>query len=61
MKSIRQEQNFQVNVDLAQEFFSRVKTGSVLVCRPCDCTSGNLNNTRVIEMCRGVYLAIAVP
>ena len=36
-------------------FIFGVKTGSMLVCRPCDCTSGNLNKTIVREKSRGVY------
>ena len=55
----------QVNFDPGQ-FFSGVKTGSMpvgnrllmLVCRPCECTSGNLNKTSVREKSRGVYLPI---
>ena len=39
-------------------FFFGVKTGSMLVCRPCDCTSGNLNKTSVREKSKGVYLPI---
>ena len=35
----------QVNFDAGQDFFSGVKTKSMLVCRPCDLTSGNLNKT----------------
>ena len=35
---------FQVNFDPG---LSGVNTGSMLVCRPCECTSGNLNKTSV--------------
>ena len=38
---------FQVNFDLGQDF-----------CRPCDCTSGNLNKTSVRQKFGGVYLPI---
>ena len=44
----------QVNFDPGQEFFSGVKTKSMLVCRLCDFTSGNVNKTCVRWMCRGV-------
>ena len=35
-----------------------VKTGSMLVCRPYDCTSGNFTKTSVREKSREVYLQI---
>ena len=38
--------------------FSHTQTGSVLVCRSCDCASGNLNKTSVREKSKGVYLPI---
>ena len=44
----------QVNFDPGQEFFSGVKTKSMVVCRACDFTSGNVNKTCVRWMCRGV-------
>ena len=34
-------------------FFSGVKTGSMLVCQPCESTSGNLNKTSLREKSRG--------
>ena len=37
---------------------SGVKTGSTLVCRPCDATSGNLNKTSARERSRGVDVQI---
>ena len=44
----------QVYFDPGQDnLFSAVKTGSMLVCRPCDFTSGNLNKTSVREKSRG--------
>ena len=45
----------QVNFDPGQDFFfSGVKTGSMLVCQPCDRTSGNLNRkvTRCLSASR---------
>ena len=49
----------QVNFDPGQDFFfSGVKTGSMLVCLPCDRTSGKLNKTIVRERSRGVYLPV---
>ena len=35
------------------KIFSGVKTESMLVCEPCDCTYENLNKTGVRKMCRG--------
>ena len=55
VKIIRREQNCRcVNFEPGPG----VKTGSMLVCRPCDCTPGNLNNTSIREKSRGVYLQI---
>ena len=57
VKWIRREQNCRWTLTRAKtHFFSGVKSGSMLVCRPCDCTSGNLNKTSVREKSRGVYL-----
>ena len=57
VKLIRREQNSRWTFTQAKtSFISGVKTGSMLVCRPCDCTSGNLNKTSVREKPRGVYL-----
>ena len=43
----------QANFDTGQDLiFSGVKTGSMLVCRPCDSTSANLNKTTVKEKSR---------
>ena len=59
VKLIRREQNSRWTFTQAKTLFiSGVKTGSMLVCRPCDCTSGNLNKTSVREKPRGVYLPI---
>ena len=59
VKLIRREQNSRWTFTQAKtSFISGVKTGSMLVCRPCDCTSGNLNKTSVREKPRGVYLPI---
>ena len=59
VKLIRREQNSRWTFTQAKtSFISGVKTGSMLVCRPCDCTSGNLNKTSVREKPRGVYLQI---
>ena len=48
----------QVNFDQGQDFSGVQKAKSMLVCGPCDFTSGNLNKTSVREKSRGVYLAI---
>ena len=45
--------NFDPDQDLVLFFFSGVKSGSTLVCRPCDYKSGNLNKTSVREKSRG--------
>ena len=45
--------NFDPDQDLVFFFFSGVKSGSTLVCRPCDLKSGNLNKTSVREKSRG--------
>ena len=51
----------QVNFDPGQDsVFSGVKTGSMLVCRPCDFTSGDLNKTSLREKYRGIYLPIGL-
>ena len=48
VRVIRREQNSRWTLTRAKTLFiSGVKTGSMLVCRPCDCTSGNLNKTSV--------------
>ena len=48
IRVIRREQNSRWTLTRAKtSFISGVKTGSMLVCRPCDCTSGNLNKTSV--------------
>ena len=39
-------------------FFSGLKSGSSLVCRPCDSTPGNTNKTSVRKTSRRVYLPI---
>ena len=50
VKLIRREQNSRWTFTQAKtSFISGVKTGSMLVYRPCDCTSGNLNKTSVRE------------
>ena len=49
--------SLQVNFDLGQDFFWCENKAKVIP-RPCDSTSGNLNQTRVREKSRGVYLAI---
>ena len=48
--------NFDPEQDLV--FFSGVKSGCTLACRPCAYKSGNLNKTSVREKSRGVYLPI---
>ena len=59
VKLIGWEQNSRWTLTRAKtSFISGVKAGSMLVCRPCDCTSGNLNKTSVREKSRGVYLTI---
>ena len=45
----------QANFDQGRDF-SGVKSGSMLVCRQCDRTSGNLSKASVREKSRGVYL-----
>ena len=45
----------QVNFDPGQDF-SGVKAKSMLVCGPCDFTSGNLNKTSVREKSRAQLL-----
>ena len=48
VRVIRREQNSRWTLTRAKpSFISGVKTGSMLVCRQCDCTSGNLNKTSV--------------
>ena len=48
VRVIRWEQNSRWTLTRAKtSFISGVKAGSMLVCRPCDCTSGNLNKTSV--------------
>ena len=54
VKLISREQNCRWS--LTQAKTSGVKTGSTLVCRPCDSTSGNLNKTSARERSRGVYV-----
>ena len=54
VKWIRREQNCRWTLTQAKT----VKRGSMLVCRPCDCTSRNLNETSVRETSKGVYLPI---
>ena len=57
VKLIKREQNSRWTFTQAKtSSISGVKTGSMLVCRPCDCTSGSLNKTSVREKPRGVYL-----
>ena len=59
VKLIRREQNSRWTFTQAKtSFICGVKTGSMLVCWPCDCTSGNLNKTSVREKPRVVYLPI---